>query len=282
MASAPEQRRALVTGATRGIGKATAVALAEAGWQVAITGRTLRAGEGRDDSDTGAGRPLPGSLEETGAIIRALGGDCLELAADLHRLDGLVDVVAVVVDAWGGVDLLVNNAVDTGPGSMVTVLDLTVAQFEAKLEANVVAPFVLVQTVLPGMLERGGGIIVNVTSHTATADPPGPVGSGGWGLGYAASKAALHRIAPLVAVELGDRGIRAFNVDPGYVETERQVVNAAALGLVGHYAGAPPSVPGAAIAWLAGHPDELDNGQTVRAQKLALTHDLHPDWRPAR
>jgi NAD(P)-dependent dehydrogenase (short-subunit alcohol dehydrogenase family) len=282
MASAPEQRRALVTGATRGIGKATAVSLAEAGWRVAITGRTLRAGEGRDDSDTGAGRPLPGSLEETGAIIRALGGDCLELAADLHRLDGLVDVVAVVVDAWGGVDLLVNNAVDTGPGSMVTVLDLTVAQFEAKLEANVVAPFVLVQTVLPGMLERGGGIIVNVTSHTATADPPGPVGSGGWGLGYAASKAALHRIAPLVAVELGDRGIRAFNVDPGYVETERQVVNAAALGLVGHYAGAPPSVPGAAIAWLAGHPDELDNGQTVRAQKLALTHDLHPDWRPAR
>ncbi len=282
MVSASEQRRALVTGATRGIGKATAVALARDGWQVAVTGRTLRAGEGRDDSDTGAGRPLPGSLEETGAIIRDRGADCLELAADLHQLEALAGVVAGVVDAWGGIDLLVNNAVDTGPGSMVTVLDLTVAQLEAKLEANVVAPFVLAQAVLPGMLERGGGTIVNVTSHTATADPPGPVGSGGWGLGYAASKAALHRIAPLIAVELGERGIRAFNVDPGYVETERQVVNAEALGLVGHYTGAPPSVPGAAIAWLAAHPDEVDNGQTVRAQKLALTHDLHPDWRPAR
>jgi NAD(P)-dependent dehydrogenase (short-subunit alcohol dehydrogenase family) len=99
-------------------------------------------------------------------------------------------------------------------------------------------------------------------------------------LAYAASKGAFHRFAPLLAVELGSQGIRAFNVDPGYVETERQLVNAAALGLVGHYAGAPPTVPAAAIAWLAEHPDEVENGQTVRALKLALTHGLHPDWRP--
>jgi len=249
---------------------------------VAITGRTVHAGEGRDDSDTGEGRPLPGSLEETATLVRQHGVDCLELAADLHDLDGLRRAVSRVTASWGGVDLLVNNAVDTGPGSMVPILDLTVAQFQAKLEANVMAPLVLVQAVLPGMLALGGGTIVNVTSHTATADPPGPVGNGGWGLGYAASKAALHRIAPLVAVEHGSQGIRAFNVDPGYVETERQVVNAAALGLVGHYTGAPPSVPGAAIAWLAVHTEDVENGQTVRAQKLALTHQLHPDWRPSR
>jgi hypothetical protein len=86
-------------------------------------------------------------------------------------------------------------------------------------------------------------------------------------------------MAPLIAVEMGDRGIRAYNVDPGYVETERQVVNAAALGLVGHYTGAPPSVPAAAIVWLVDNPDAVENGQTVRAQKLVLTHALHPDWR---
>ncbi len=275
-------RVALVTGATRGIGKATAVALAGAGWDVAVTGRTVREGQGRDHSDTGQGRPLPGSLEETAALVRGRGVGALELVADLHDPSALRRAVARVVEAWGGVDLLVNNAVDTGPGSMVPVLDLTVAQFEAKLAANVVAPFVLVQAVLPGMLESGRGTVVNVTSHTATADPPGPVGQGGWGLGYAASKAAFHRMAPLLAVELGDRGIRAINVDPGYVETERQQVNAAALGLVGRYTGAPPSVPGVVIAWLADHPDEVENGQTVRAQKLALTRDLHPDWRPGR
>jgi NAD(P)-dependent dehydrogenase (short-subunit alcohol dehydrogenase family) len=274
------QRRAMVTGASRGIGKATALTLAAAGWDVAVTGRTQRAGEGRDDSDTGAGRPLPGSLEETSAGIRESGRRSLELVADLHDHEALRGAAARVIAEWVGVDLLVNNAVDTGPGSMVGVLDLTIGQLETKLAANVVAQLVLVQAVLPGMLDRGGGMVVDVTSHVATADPPGPVGRGGWGLAYAASKAAFHRFAPLLAVEFGDRGIRAYNLDPGYVETERQKVNAEALGLVGRYTGAPPSVPAAAIVWLADHPDEAENGQTVRAQKLALTHDLHPDWRP--
>jgi len=272
-------RRALVTGATRGIGRATALALAGTGWDVAVTGRTVHRGEGRDDSDTGAGRTLPGSLEETGEGVRAAGGRCLELVADLHDRPGLVASVDRVLAEWGGVDLLVNNAVDTAPGSMVPILDLSVAQLEAKMAANAVAPFVLIQAVLPGMLAAGGGTIVDVTSHTATADPPGPVGQGGWGVAYAASKAAAHRFAPLLAVELGDRGIRAYNVDPGYVETERQVVNAAALGLVGHYRGAPPTVPAAAIAWLVDHPGDVENGSTVRAQKLALVEDLHADWR---
>ncbi len=272
-------RRALVTGATRGIGRSTALALAEAGWDVAVTGRTARRGEGRDDSDTGGGRPLPGSLEETAEGIRAHGRLALELVADLHDQAGLRAAVARVEEAWGGIDLLVNNAVDTAPGSMVPILELTVAQLEAKLAANAVAPFVLIQAVLPGMLARGGGTIVDVTSHTATADPPGPVGQGGWGVAYAASKAAAHRLAPLLAVELGDRGIRAYNLDPGYVDTERQQVNAAALGLVGHYSGAPPSVPAAAIVWMVDHPEALDNGQTVRGLKLALVEGLHPDWR---
>jgi NAD(P)-dependent dehydrogenase (short-subunit alcohol dehydrogenase family) len=272
-------RRALVTGATRGIGRATALALAASGWDVAVTGRSRHPGDGRDDSDTGAGRVLPGSLEETASLVRLEGRRALELVADLHDRAALGRAVATVTDAWGGVDLLVNNAVDTGPGSMVPVLELTVDQLVAKLDANAVAPLVLVQAVLPGMLERGGGTIVDVTSHTATADPPGPVGSGGWGLAYAASKAAFHRFAPLLAVELGDRGIRAYNVDPGYVDTERQLLNAEALGLVGHYRGAPPSAPAAAIAWLVDHPDEVGNGETVRALKVALTHGLHPDWR---
>jgi NAD(P)-dependent dehydrogenase (short-subunit alcohol dehydrogenase family) len=282
MTNDPPPRRALVTGASRGIGKATAVSLAEAGWDVAITGRTVAEGQGRDDSDSGEGRVLPGSLQSTAADVRASGGRALELIADLHDHRALRDAVDQMVGEWGGVDLLVNNAVDTGPGSMVPILELTVDQLEAKLDANVVAQLVLVKAVLPGMLGRGGGTIVNMTSHTATGDPPGPVGQGGWGLGYAASKAAFHRFAPLLAIELGDRGIRTYNVDPGYVETERAQVNAVALGLEGHYTGAPPSVPAAAIVWMVDHPDLLENGQTVRAQKLVLTEHLHPDWRPGR
>src|SRR5580704_14737416 len=140
-------RRAVVTGATRGIGKATAVALSASGWDVAVTGRTLRAGEGRDFSDTGGGRPLPGSLEETAALVRDAGTRSLELVADLHDHTALRKAVERVTDAWGGVDLLVNNAVDTGPGSMIPVLELTIEQLEAKLAANVVAQLVLIRAV---------------------------------------------------------------------------------------------------------------------------------------
>ncbi len=281
MTDATSPRRALVTGASRGIGKATALALARAGWDVAVSSRTLHEGEGRDDSDTGGGRTLPGSLEETAVQVRDEGVRALELVADLHVRDALLAAVDRVEAEWGGVDLLVNNAVDTGPGSMVPIADLTIEQLDAKLSANVVAQMVLIKAVLPGMLARGRGTVVDVSSHTATADPPGPVGQGGWGVAYAASKAAFHRFAPLMAIELGGRGIRAFNVDPGYVETERQQVNAAALGLAGRYAGAPPSAPAATIAWLADHPEETENGSTVRALKVALERGLHPDWRAA-
>lgn len=272
-------KRALVTGASRGIGRQTAISLAEAGWDVALTARTSVEGGGRDDSDTGNGRPIPGSLEQTAAQVRACGRHALELVADLHDRAALGAAVDQVISRWSGIDLLVNNAVDTGAGSMVPILDLSLAQMEAKLDANVVAQLFLVQAFIPGMLERGGGVVVDITSHTATGDPPGPIGRGGWGLAYAASKAAFHRFAPLLAVELGDRGICAFNLDPGFVETERSARNAAALGLVDHYVGAPVTVPAAAVVWIAVHTGDLVNGQTVRAQKLVLEHRLHADWR---
>lgn len=269
-----------MTGASRGIGKASAIAFADAGFDVAITARTRKAGQGRDDSDVGEGRTLPGSLEETGAEITARGRSCLPLVADLLDFDSLQAAAGELLNAWGAPDVLVNNAVDTAPGSMVSFLELTVEQLERKLRANVVAQVALIKALLPAMLDTGGGTIVDVTSHVAVGDPPAPVGKGGWGLAYAASKAALHRIAPILAVELGDRGLNIFNVEPGYVETERQIVNAAALGLEGRYPGAPPSVPAAVIVWLATSPEAKHmNGQMISAQRFARERGLHPDWR---
>jgi NAD(P)-dependent dehydrogenase (short-subunit alcohol dehydrogenase family) len=94
------------------------------------------------------------------------------------------------------------------------------------------------------------------------------------------SKGAFHRVAGILAVELGPRGLRAFNVDPGFVLTERMTVNQQELGLEGRYRGAPPTVPAEVVRWLATSPDaDALNGQTVRAQKLALELGLHPDWR---
>jgi NAD(P)-dependent dehydrogenase (short-subunit alcohol dehydrogenase family) len=206
----------------------------------------------------------------------------MPVVADLHDHQSLVRCVENVLGVWGRIDVLVNDAVDTEAGSMVPFVDLGIDQLERKLQANVVAQAVLIQAALPAMLASGRGTIVNVSSHVAITDPTEPVGRGGWGLAYAASKAAFHRFAPILALELGEAGIRINNIDPGYVETERQLVNASSLGLEGRYVGAPPSVPAAVIAWLATSPDaatNVPNGATVLAQRIALERGLHADWR---
>jgi NAD(P)-dependent dehydrogenase (short-subunit alcohol dehydrogenase family) len=268
-----------VTGASRGIGKQTAIALAEAGLDVVISARTVREGEGVDDSDA-AYRPVPGSLETTAEAIEATGRRALPVVMDLHDRPTLGAAVQRTLDEWGRIDVLVNNAVDTGPGSMSRFDDTTVEQLEAKLAANAVAQVVLVKAVLPGMLDRGDGTIVNVTSAVAVIDPPAPAGEGGWGAAYAMSKGAFHRLAAILAVEYRDRGVRCFNVEPGFVVTERMEVNARALGLEGRYPGAPPTVPAAVIAWLATSPDAAQlNGTTISAQKFAKDRGLHADWR---
>jgi NAD(P)-dependent dehydrogenase (short-subunit alcohol dehydrogenase family) len=267
---------ALVTGASRGIGKATAIALAEAGFDVAITARTVHEGEGIDDSDS-AGRSVPGSLDTTAALVQGAGRRALAVPMDLMDRASLVAAVERVIDEWGRLDVLVNNAVHTGPGSMLRFDDTTIEMIETKLAANVVAQLVLIKAVLPHMLERGNGTIVNVTSAVAYQDPPAPPGEGGWGSGYAMSKGAFHRIVPSLAVEYPS--LRFFNVQPGYVVTERMEVNAKTLGLEGRYPGAPPSVPAAVIAWAASSPDADElNGTTIEAQQVAKQRSLHPDW----
>ena len=274
---------ALVTGASRGIGKATAVQLAAAGFDVAVAARTQREGDARDDEH--GGRVIPGSLDATAALIEQTGRRALPVTMDLLDRSSLDRGVAGVLGEWGHIDVLVNNAVHTGAGSMDHFVDLSVELLETKLEANVVAQFVLAKLVIPSMLDRGDGTIVNITSAVATTDPPAPAGQGGWGMGYAMSKGALHRMAGILAVELGPRGIRAFNVEPGYVLTERMAVNQAELGFEGVYRGAPTSVPAAVVAWLASAPaDEARelNGTTVSAQRFALERGLHPDWRSRR
>ena len=99
------------------------------------------------------------------------------------------------------------------------------------------------------MVERGGGVVINLASSSGAMDPPAPAGQGGWGLGYGMSKAALHRLAGMLAVELGDRGIRAYNLSPGFIATERIAIDMGDFGFDAS-AGAPVDVVGAVAAWL--------------------------------
>src|SRR4051794_13784966 len=274
------RRVALVTGASRGIGRACAHALAEAGLDVAITARTLTEGSGVDDSDVGRGAPVEGSLERTAAEVRGRGTEAFAVVADLLDYDSLRAAVEATGERFGRLDVLVLNAVHTGAGSMLPIAATTPEMLTTKLLANAVAQLVLVQAALPLLRASGDGRVVAMTSYAATHDPASPVGQGGWGYAYAASKAAFHRLAGHLAVELAGDGIVAVNVDPGHVLTERMRANAERLGLEGNYTGAPPSAPPAAGAWAATTREARElNGQTVSGLKLALEKGLHTDWR---
>lgn len=272
---------AFVTGASRGIGKGIALELAEAGYDVALTARTTFDGEIREHSSTLAKSdttPLPGSLASTAELVRATGQRCLTVPADLLDHPSLVSAADAVLAEWGHIDVLVNNGRYVGPGHMDFILDTPVRVLRDHLEANALAPIVLIKAIVPKMIERGGGTVINITSGAGYNDPPAPAGQGGWGLGYAFSKGALHRIAGILALEDGGAGIRAFNVQPGFILTERMIQDMGDFGF-DTVSGAPPAVIGKVCVWLLESPDANElNGQTVQAQEVCDELGLLPGW----
>jgi NAD(P)-dependent dehydrogenase (short-subunit alcohol dehydrogenase family) len=281
MSKEPALGVALVTGASRGIGKAIAVHLARAGYDVAVGARTLHEGESREHSSTVAApntSPLPGSLDSTAALVAAEGRQALPVYLDLLDRTSLGSATSTVLERWGRIDVLVNNGRYVGPGHMDQVLDTPIDLLDRHLEANVMAPVVLAKLVLPSMVERGSGVVINLASSSGTMDPAKPAGSGGWGLGYGMSKAALHRVAGVLAVELADRGIAAYNLSPGFVATERIAIDMAEFGFDASR-GAPPDVVGAVAAWLVTSPDaRARNGQWIEAQEVCRDLGLLPGW----
>jgi NAD(P)-dependent dehydrogenase (short-subunit alcohol dehydrogenase family) len=177
----------------------------------------------------------------------------------------------------------VNNAIVQLPGMMNRVLDTSLETLAQVLQGNVVAQVALVQRVLPGMLARRRGAIVNLVSASGAMDPPAPTGEGGWSFAYAASKAALMRLSGVLSVEHRDAGVRFFDVEPGFVLTESMRQSALRDGFAARFGGAPPEVPAAVVAWLLTDPAALDwHGRTVSAQKLCKQLRLLPGWPPAR
>ncbi|MBW2385917.1 MAG: SDR family NAD(P)-dependent oxidoreductase [Deltaproteobacteria bacterium] len=269
-----ERRVAFVTGASRGIGAASALALAEKGYDVVVTARTVVEGQSAD------GRPLPGSIETTAAGVRARGREALGLRLDLLDRKSIHAALDRTLSEWGQIDLLLNNGIYTGPGSMDLFLDLDLSVVETMFQANLFAQIDLTQRVLTHMLERGRGIVINMVSGAGLGDPPAPANRGGWGYAYAATKAAFHRMIGVLAVEHRNTGVRFHNIEPGFVMTEAMKLNDPDGAISKQFQPAPPEVPAAAIAWLASDPAAIErSGETLYAQKLCLELGLHPDWR---
>lgn len=285
--SSPTRRVAFITGASRGIGKASAIALAEAGFDVVVTARTVREGERYDYGSTRElSRPmsLPGSIELTAEEVRKRGRDALPIRLDLMDFSSIDAALDRTYAEWGHIDLLLNNGIYQGPGLMEPFAGLRGEETEKIFRGNVFAQIHITQHVLTAMLERGsGGTIVNMTSGSALIDPPAPTGRGGWGYAYAASKAAFHKLAGILHVEHGDDGIRCFNLNPGYILTEAQKAMHGGDQFGGTFAGAGPEVPAAVIAWLAtdAEADPLRGGRHVDAQRLCEERQLIEGFRRA-
>ncbi len=185
---------ALLTGGSKGLGRATALALAREGAALALCARG------------------PGDLERVAADAKELGAEALTVVADLRSERDIERLVVLTLDRFGRVDILMNNASELGPTPLPFLADYTPAAFDDVLRVNVVAPFRLTQSLIGGMLQRGRGVIMNVSSDASV------IGYPGWGA-YSVSKAALDGLTRTWAAELEGTGVRIHAVDPGDMDT---------------------------------------------------------------
>jgi len=279
MVGPSDRRRVLVTGGTRGIGKSICREFARAGFDVAFTGRTLVEGEGREEDEHGRATPLPGSLAATSEEVGAHGVRALAIQLDLLEPASVDAGARRVLEEWGGVDVLVNNAMyEMGRYTNAWIKDTPIEEFAAKIQANFLAPIALVKHFLPGMLERGAGRVINLSTRHNYTRQGGPPGAGGAGVSYNCSKAACGKIADGLAAEHGRDGILAFDLDPGPVMTERFHTQGHRLGYPKELF-CPIEVPALAALWLATEDEAAQyNGQHFMAQEFVRARGLSPDW----
>jgi citronellol/citronellal dehydrogenase len=227
-----EGKVALVTGASRGVGAATAVALAAAGCDVACAARSTQSSPQR----------TPGTLDETIARIEALGRRGLAIPTNLAVDDEVVAMVARTVEHFGRIDVLVNNAAITFIGD----LDIPLNRYDLIMQVNLRAPLIAIREVAPAMTATGdGGVIINVSS-VAAMYPHGGL------MAYGISKIGLERLTVDAALQLAPSGIavNCFRIDIG-VASEGFVANTPGAD---HSAWEPSEVAAEGILWMVRQP----------------------------
>ena len=242
-------RVALITGASRGIGRATAVEFARRGASVALWARTTAA----------TPSPLPGTLEETVRTVEAAGGRALAIAVDVRKEGEVWEAADEVLGLFGRIDVLINNAAYF----KATPVDETAPEtWRLAMEVNLYGAIFCVQAVLPAMFKQGEGRVVNISSGAATQSFPGT-----WA--YGASKAALEAFTIHAAGELAPEGIavNALRIDSA-VDTE----GARFLNPDGDYSGwATPEEAARAIVWIAEQPAEWTGNIITMSDLSALS-----------
>jgi len=236
-----EGRVALVTGGGRGIGRAIAVRLAEGGARVAISYRSNDA-----------------SARETAEMVRAAGAECEIFKGDVASQEDVETLMKGVGEAFGPVEILVNNAGTTRDNLLMRMKD---AEFDEVIATNLKGTYLCTRAVLRGMVRGRWGRIVNISSVVALLGNAGQAN-------YAASKAGMIGFTKSAAREVAGRGITANVVAPGYVETEltaglpesikEQILGQVPVGRFGE-----PGEIAEVVAFLAGDGAAYVTGQTI-------------------
>jgi NAD(P)-dependent dehydrogenase (short-subunit alcohol dehydrogenase family) len=258
----PAGKVAIVTGASRGIGRQIAIEFARRGMSVAVAARTVE-----------ARRRLPGTIGETLAAIEKAGGKAIAIQADVTRIEDLERLVATTVETFGRLDVLVNNAANT-QGNTATIDEYDRATWLTQFDANVHGPFTLMGLAVPHLRSQGGGVIVNITSGAGdmvpvdlgalhNADRPIRLPTL---LGYTTTKAALNRLTNALAPDLVADNIAVVAIDPGFTRTELVDI-LGEQGLVDAEAAGPMEATVDTVIDVITAPDPLVfTGQILRAQ----------------
>jgi NAD(P)-dependent dehydrogenase (short-subunit alcohol dehydrogenase family) len=256
----------IITGASRGIGKHTAIELGRRGANVVVAARTVDAHS-----------RLPGTIGETVAAIEDNGGQALAVRVDMASVEDLENLVSQTIERFGGIDVLINNAADTSGGPS-TFMDLQRDSFLRQFDVNLHGPFTLVQLAVPSMIERGGGVIINMTSGAGDMIPvppePSDRGMLGERVGYSATKASLNRLTNVMAHELKPHNISAFAIDPGFTRTEL-VDLMGERGIVNPEDAIPMDTPMKTMVYCITEDDAWRyTGEVLRAAAFVAEHDL--------
>ncbi|BFM09155.1 SDR family NAD(P)-dependent oxidoreductase [Halioxenophilus aromaticivorans] len=265
----------IVTGASRGIGRVIALALAKQGARVVVTARSVSAGD------------QPGTIGETVNKIKANGGVALAIEADMAKEADLKKLVQRTYEHFGAVDILVNNAGVTHQKSWSSpLLEIPRSDWEYQYAVNVHAPFTLTQLVAPIMEANGGGRIINITAGCAEVyrlpeEQPFREAIGDFRLAapaYFSSKRALDRFSNVVAAELSRMNIAIIGVMPGLTASELTVKNVQTAGLDDSSL-VPMEVPARMVAYFASCENPLEyTGRLFWAERELKVLGLEPEY----